>query len=148
MISSEERIETYIDDVLSQIQAKPAEKQRIETDLRAHIQAALESDGDAGTIFERMGNPSEVAAAFMAETSFQYASFWSRLWAALLDMLIIFVGAALLALFGIGTANLVPQTLPDPNPVQLLVAGLLVLLTVGAGLGAKRSLPQAAILLF
>jgi uncharacterized RDD family membrane protein YckC len=50
-------------------------------------------------------------------------------------LLLIFTGGALLALFGVGTANLMPQTLPNPTPIQLITALIFMILTVGAGLG-------------
>jgi uncharacterized RDD family membrane protein YckC len=135
-INANDRIEVYIRQVLRNIHVTPAEKHRIESDLQAHIQEALESGDDVKSIFDRMGTPAEVASAFMSEVELHYASFWMRLGAAVVDGLFIFVGAALLAIFGIATANLVPQTLPDRDPIPLLVGGLFILMTIGAALGA------------
>jgi hypothetical protein len=86
-INANDRIEVYIRQVLRNIHVTPAEKHRIESDLQAHIQEALESGDDVKSIFDRMGTPAEVASAFMSEVELHYASFWMHLGAAVVDHL-------------------------------------------------------------
>jgi uncharacterized RDD family membrane protein YckC len=128
-------IEKYIHNVMENIVAAPSERQRIEADLRAHLEEALAADNPLETVLERMGTPLEVAEEFMSQVSLPYASFWKRLLALLVDFAIIILAAFSLAIPGITMSNLVPQ-----NPVGsdwiwggLLIAGVVacVLAVIG-----------------
>jgi uncharacterized RDD family membrane protein YckC len=100
--------EKYVREVLHHVHAPAHERARIETDLRAHLQDALERR-PAGesmlAVIARMGSPEEVAAAFMAGLRLEYAGFWRRL---------------------------VPER--DPQGAEALLGGLLILLIVGIAL--------------
>jgi uncharacterized RDD family membrane protein YckC len=128
-------IEGYVHETLHHIQAGPARKERIAADLRAHLQAALESGEMLPAVIERMGSPAELAVAFMSEFPFHYAGFWSRAAAAILDMLVIFIGGGMLAGLGVGIANMVPDRPAEPILWQDLYAGALILLAAGAAFG-------------
>src|SRR3990172_10727705 len=89
-------IDAYVKEVTSLIHASPAERTRIEADLRAHLQEGLEHGEDPADLITRMGEPREVAAGFMEQLPFVYAGHWPRLAAFMVDMLIILLiaGAA------------------------------------------------------
>ena len=128
MITSEE----YLNKVLCNIQAPAVERQRMADDLRAHIQAAVEAGEPLPEVLARMGSPEEVAAAFMSQEPMNYASFWRRLAAALIDMLLIFFVSAILALIGVGLSNLVPQ---QPSGLDYVSGAVIILLVLGCALG-------------
>lgn len=128
-------IEGYVNKTLSYIQVGTAEKERIATDLNAHLQAALESGETLPAIIERMGSPAELAAAFMSEIPLQFAGFGPRAAAAILDMTTIFVGAGMLTGFAVGFANMVPERPAVPILWQDIYAAGLILLAAGAALG-------------
>ncbi len=108
--------EQYVQKVMNLIHAPAAERARIQSDLEAHLQEGLEEGQDMVSLIERMGDPREVAAEFMAEIPFTYAGFWRRLAAFLIDMVLILVIATLFsALFALISNYLVP-----PHPEALL----------------------------
>jgi uncharacterized RDD family membrane protein YckC len=102
-------IESYINDVLYNIQAAAEVKERFAYDLRAHIQEALQAGEPLADILERMGTPAEVAAGFMAEQPLQYAVPGNRLAAYILDLCVLIITAGALAGIGVGIGNLTPQ---------------------------------------
>ena len=116
-------VDRYVRDVLRNIEAPPRDRERIEGDLRAHIQEAVDSGESPSEVIKRMGSPSEVAAEFMAGVKLRYASFWRRLAAFVLDLAIIvgvdfpLVGLAILL------ANLVPQ---QPQGFAFAVSAILI----------------------
>jgi uncharacterized RDD family membrane protein YckC len=128
-------IEGYVSETLNFIQAGATEKERIAADLRLHLQAALEAGEPLAAAFERMGSPAELAAAFMSEIPLRYAGFWPRAAAAIIDLLAIFLGAALMAAFGLGFASLIPERPDNPNFGLYIYEGLMILLVIGAVLG-------------
>ena len=92
----------YIHKVMRLIHAPAAEKQRIQADLQAHLQEGLAEGEDMTALVERMGDPREVAAEFMAQVPRTYAGFWRRTAAFLIDVVLILVIAALFrALFAL-----------------------------------------------
>jgi uncharacterized RDD family membrane protein YckC len=99
----------YVQKVMSLIHAPAAEQERIRADLKAHLQEGLEEGQDMAALLERMGDPREVAAEFMAQIPVTYAGFWRRTAAFLVDfVLILLVGGAGGVLFVVIT-NVVPQ---------------------------------------
>ena len=82
----------YIDEVIRNAFAAPADLERLEADLRAHFAEAEEKGEPMSRVIEDLGTPEEVAAALTAEREIQFAGFWERV--------IAFVGdcGALLAL--------------------------------------------------
>jgi uncharacterized RDD family membrane protein YckC len=117
-------IEKYIHKVMQQISATPSERQRIEADLRTHLQEALAAGNSPEVVLNRMGNPIEVAEEFMSQVSLTYASFWKRLVAFIVDMMIIIFITFALAIPGIVMSNLVPQ---HPSGFEWFWGGLLVI---------------------
>ena len=99
----------YVQKVMSLIHAPQPERARIEADLKAHLQEGLAEGEDMTRLVERMGDPREVAAEFMAQVPLVYVGFWPRAAAFLVDMILILivagVGGGLLVL----VTNLVPQ---------------------------------------
>ncbi len=99
----------YVQKVMDLIHAPAEDRARIEADLKAHLEEGLGPGEDMAALVERMGEPKEVAAGFMAEIPLTYARFWRRLAAFLIDMvLIVFFGGVAGGLF-VWLTNLVPQ---------------------------------------
>ena len=79
----------YVQKVMNLIHAPEVERTRIEADLKAHLQEGRLEGEDLLTLIERMGDPREVAAEFMAQVPLVYAGFWRRLAAFAIDMVVI-----------------------------------------------------------
>jgi uncharacterized RDD family membrane protein YckC len=124
-------INKYIEDVLGDIQAPEGEKGRIEADLRGHFQAAEEAGEALDETVARLGSPSEVAAAYMAQMTLEYVGFWPRLVAFLIDMAVIMLVGGSLAFLGVWLANRIPQ---HPEGLSYLVGAVLITLVAGCAL--------------
>lgn len=124
-------VEGYIQAVLGKLYAPAAERQRMETDLRAHIEEALQSGETVEAVIERMGAPGEVAAGFMSQIELPYAGFWRRLAAFAIDMLLIFLAGGLMGAAFVLLSNLVPQ---HPQGAEYLLGGVLIALCVACAL--------------
>ncbi len=107
-------IEQYVRAVMRDIHAPATERERIESDLRAHLQDAVNLGEPAGVVIARMGSPAEVASEFMSEVPLHYASFWARLAAFAIDWALITAATAVFAVIVLLVANWVPR-----NPVGL-----------------------------
>ena len=79
-------VDRYLAVVLRNIHASAGERQRIETDLRAHFEAAEGAGETVESVIARMGSPVEVAVEFMSQLELPYASFWRRLVAFVIDL--------------------------------------------------------------
>jgi uncharacterized RDD family membrane protein YckC len=112
------------------VPAPAAERRRIEADLRAHLAEALAAGQPAEAVLARMGSPEEVAAELMAAVPLRYAGFWPRLLAAVVDLVITFSVAGLLALPAVGLSNLVPE---HPEGFGWAWGALLIGLTIVLG---------------
>ncbi len=125
------QIDQYVQKVMQNIHAPSAERERIESDLRSHLNEALAAGEPEDAILRRMGDPVEVAKEFMAQMALVYAGFWRRLAAYGIDLVVMIVIAGTLALVGVASAITVPR-----NPVGLdwVVGALLVALTISAAL--------------
>jgi len=121
-------MENYIREVLRNISASTEERQRIEADLRAHIQEALDNGDALQDALGRMGSPIDVAGEFMSQMPMQYAGFWRRLTAFGIDMIVIIPPAAVLAILTIIFANLVPSR--NPQGWEYVQGGLFLGLTI------------------
>ena len=108
--------EQYVRKVMSLIHAPEADRRRIEEDLRSHLQEGMAEGENMEALIERMGTPREVAAGFMAEIPLVYATFWERLAAFMLDMILIIVAAAIMAFVLVVISN---ALIPD-HPVTTL----------------------------
>ncbi len=71
-------VDRYINDVMRNVFAAPADRERLEADLRAHFAEAEAKGEPVGRIIDGLGRPEEVAAAFNAERQIRYAGFWKR----------------------------------------------------------------------
>jgi uncharacterized RDD family membrane protein YckC len=134
-------IDDYVNAVLHSVTAQPAERRRIEADLRAHLTQALESGGSIRDVLARMGEPHEVASAFMAEVDLHYAGFWLRFFAFAIDV-------ALLVLVAIifGSIALAANTLVPPHPESLtdnLYGAFVILVIISSAL-----VPVSAFLIY
>jgi uncharacterized RDD family membrane protein YckC len=121
-----DEIERYIREVLRNIPFPLAERERIEADLRAHLESAQAEGDPPEAVISRMGSPAEVAEELMSQVPLEYAGFWRRLVACAVDMIVIFVLAAIPAFVGVGLGNLVPRHPVGPD----YVIGAVVLLGV------------------
>jgi uncharacterized RDD family membrane protein YckC len=127
----------YIQKVVRNIYATAPEKARIEADLRAHFQEALKTGETFETVADRMGDPVEVAAGFMAEIPLVYAGFGRRLAAFVIDMALM-----ILMLFGTWVlwavlSNLVPR---EPQGLDYILGALLIATLIGFALFAVGTL--------
>jgi uncharacterized RDD family membrane protein YckC len=118
----------YVQKVMAMIYAPEKERARIQADLQSHLQEGLTGGEDMAALVERMGDPREVAAEFMAEVPLVYAGFGRRLAAFLVDMLVILFFGGLAAVLGVSMADVVPQT--PSGWMQSLIGGILILLVL------------------
>lgn len=126
-------MERYIRDVMHNIHAPARDRERIEADLRAHFQAALDAGESPEAVIARMGDPVQVAAEFMAETPLRYAGFWWRIAAFGLDLAIVSVVLIVFGFLAVAFGSHIP---PHPATVWDWVAGAaILLLCIGAILG-------------
>ena len=65
----------YVEKVMDLIYAPEKDRERIRTDLQAHLQEGMAGGEDMTALVERMGDPREVAAEFMSEIPLVYAAF-------------------------------------------------------------------------
>jgi uncharacterized RDD family membrane protein YckC len=127
----------YVEKVMDLIYAPEKDRERIRTDLQAHLQEGMAGGEDMTALVERMGDPREVAAEFMSEIPLVYAGFWRRAAAFLVDLAVLALFAGTAAALTIYLANGVPQ-----HPITLLenlVGGaqiLFVLVTSNACIAA------------
>ena len=118
----------YVQKVMSLIHAPEAERARIEADLKAHLQEGLAEGENMTSLVERMGDPREVAAEFMAEIPLVYAGFWPRVAAFLIDMVLIIIFAGVAGVLFVLMSNAVPQH--PSTPWQNIWGGALILFEV------------------
>lgn len=119
-------VDGYVNDVLRNVFASAAERERFEADLRAHFEEGLARGETAAEVIHRMGPPEEVAAAFNAERPLRYAGFWVRLLAFAADVgFLVAVNLPLLAL-GVWLHERAPVdgTASPAAMAVLVVAGL------------------------
>ncbi len=102
-------IEMYVQSVMRNIHAPRNQRERIESDLRLHLQEATADGEPAQNVIARMGDPIQVAEEFMAEIPMRYAAFWRRIAAFAIDLLVVMAVAAVLALVAVGALNLLPR---------------------------------------
>jgi len=126
-------VERYIAEILHNIHAPLNDKERIETDLRAHFSAAQEAGEPLILVMEHLGDPVEVAQAYMAQIPLVHVGFWPRLAAFVIDLVVIFPIVSLFSFIAIGLANLVPES---PHGLGYLVGALVILMCVGCALAA------------
>ncbi len=116
-------IDQYVDDVLHNIHAPTSERQRIEADLRAHLQEATAVGQSPRSVIDHMGPPTEVAAAFMSQVRLNYAGFWIRLAAFALDFLVM-LGLILMIC---SVLALVDSIFPrDPQGIEWVIGAFLL----------------------
>jgi len=121
--------EQYVQKVMRLIHASTEERMRIESDLKAHLQEGIQGGEDMLKLVDRMGDPREVAAEFMAQIPLTYSSHWRRLGAFVIDMLLILLFGGLSGvLFAVLSNFVVPQ---HPNTTwEKLWGGALILFMV------------------
>jgi uncharacterized RDD family membrane protein YckC len=123
-------VDRYVHEVLRCVFASAEDRERLESDLRAHFAAAKARGESASQIIAEMGTPSDIAAAFNAEREIRYAGFWQRLFAfaadfgALLGLML--PPLSLVALIG---TRLFPEK--EPTLEGLLFMGLAALAVMG-----------------
>lgn len=125
-------IDSYIRKVMSYIHAPERERQRIESDLRTHLEEAQHTGEPVDQILSRMGDPQEVAEGFMAQMDLHYAGFWIRLAAFILDFILIIVVTTLFAIPAIVIADLIPER--NPTGFEILLGAVLLALLFALGL--------------
>jgi uncharacterized RDD family membrane protein YckC len=100
-------VNEYARQVMDLVPPAHPERDRIELDLRAHLEEAVaELDGSSRAAFERMGDPRDVALGYLADLPIHYAGVGRRVLAFLIDMLAGFavlgtVAALVFLVFGV-----------------------------------------------
>ena len=113
----------YVSEVMRHIHAPAEQRGRMEADLRAHLQAAVEGGEAPRAAIARMGTPLEVAAEFMSQVTLRYAGFWPRLAACAVDLAAMVALAGFLALLALACFANVPK---QPQGLDWLAGGLLL----------------------
>jgi len=126
-------VDRYLAVVLRNIHASDGERQRIETDLRAHFEAAEGAGETVESVIARMGSPVEVAVEFMSQLELPYASFWRRLVAFVLDLGMVMLTSSLFGILFIWLSNRVPR---HPLGWEYVVGAILITLCVGCAITA------------
>lgn len=81
-------INEYARQVMDLIPPAHPERDRIELDLRAHLEETVaELEGSPSAAFDRMGDPREVALAYLSDIPMRYAGVGRRVLAFFIDML-------------------------------------------------------------
>jgi len=112
-------INEYARQVMDLIPPAHPERGRIELDLRAHLEETVaELEGSPSAAFDRMGDPREVALAYLAEIPLRYAGVGRRVLAFFIDML---AGFAVL-----GGVLAVAEETTRPGPPEMSFALLAV----------------------
>ena len=126
-------VDRYINDVMRKVFAAPADRERLEADLRAHFAEAEAKSEPVGQTIDSLGTPEEVAAALTAERQVRYAGFWRRLVAFVGDCgLLLALAAPPLSLAVFADSRLVsPDTLSKGwilvlVPMALAVVGIVI----------------------
>jgi len=121
----------YVQKVMELIYAPEKERARIQADLQSHLQEGLAGGEDMTALVERMGDPREVAAEFMAAVPLVYGGFGRRLAAFLVDMIVIILFGGLAAVLTISLSNIVPQH-PAGLMENLIGGGIILLVLISA----------------
>jgi len=124
-------VENYLAAVLKNIHASTNDRQRIETDLRAHFEAAETAGETVESVIARMGSPEEVAAEFMSQLELPYAGFWRRLAAFAIDLGLIMLTSGVFIILFFWASNRVPQ---NPLGWEYFVGAILIALCGGSTL--------------
>jgi uncharacterized RDD family membrane protein YckC len=121
-------VDQYLAAVLHNIHASASERQRIESDLRAHIEAAEAAGETVESVINRMGSPVEVAVEFMSQMELPYAGFWHRLAAFAIDLGLIMLTGGIFSVLFIWASNRVPQ---HPQSWEYVMGAMLIALCTG-----------------
>lgn len=124
-------VDNYLAAVLKNIHASTGDRQRIETDLRAHFEAAEGAGETVESVITRMGNPVEVAVEFMSQMELPYASFWRRMVAFAIDLGVVMLTSSLFGILFIWLSNRIPQ---HPLGWEYVVGAILITLCVGCAI--------------
>lgn len=120
-------VDKYINQVLHHVHAPERDRARFAMDLQAHVQEAVAAGESPRAVLARMGTPAEVAAEFMVQVPLTYASFWRRVAAYAIDLVVVMIVAGVFGILAILPANLVPR---HPVGADWVVGGALILLIV------------------
>lgn len=139
-------VNEYARQVMDLIPPAHPERDRIELDLRAHLEETVaELEGSPSAAFDRMGDPREVALAYLAEIPMRYAGVGRRVVAFFVDMLAGFAvlgTVAALCLLVFGALAVVEESTQAGAP-EASIAFLVVL-----GIGFAASLAVLSIAYF
>ena len=137
-------INEYARQVMDLIPPAHPERDRIELDLRAHLEETVaELEGSPRAAFDRMGDPREVALAYLSDMPASYAGVGRRVAAFFIDMLAGFavlgtVAGVCVLVFGLLA---VAEEATEAGPPELTIASLMV---VGVGFVASLALLSIA----
>jgi len=118
-------INEYARQVMDLIPPAHPERDRIDLDLRAHLEETVaELGGSPSAAFDRMGDPRDVALAYLAEIPMRYAGVGRRVVAFFIDMLAglaVLGTVAVMCLLVFGLLTVVEET-ANPEPPELSLA--------------------------
>jgi uncharacterized RDD family membrane protein YckC len=122
-------VNEYARQVMDLIPPAHPERDRIELDLRAHLEETVaELEGSPSAAFDRMGDPREVALAYLAEIPMRYAGVGRRVLAFFIDMLAglaVLGTVAIMVLLVFGVLAVAEET-TRPGPPEMSLALLAV----------------------
>jgi uncharacterized RDD family membrane protein YckC len=127
-------IDQYVNAVLRNLTVRPEDRQRIEADLRAHLEEATQSGEPLQAVLDRMGSPEEVASAFMAQVELNYASFGRRLVAFIIDIVLLLIALLVFGVIVLALNNLIPAH-PE-SLISYAFGALVILVMISAALSA------------
>lgn len=127
-------IDQYVNAVIHNLTVRPEDRQRIEADLRAHLEEATQAGEPLQAVLDRMGSPEEVASAFMAQVELKYASFGRRLVAFIIDIALLLLALLVFGVIVLALNNLIPAH-PE-SPLNYAFGGLIILVMISAALSA------------
>lgn len=130
-MTGEKRVDLYVEQVLDHIPAPARERDRIGADVASHVRERVAAGATAEDAAAQMGEPAEVARAYLAEVPMRMAPLSRRVGAFLVDVVLGFtVVLAMFLAFGLGAIGLKAF---ESAPVPIAIG---IGLAVGIGLSA------------
>jgi uncharacterized RDD family membrane protein YckC len=119
--------ERYLEQAMSEVVGPEQRVGRFVADLRVHFEQGAERGETDDQVSARLGDPAEVAAAFMETVELRPAGLLVRLFAFVADF---GIGIAVCLPFAVGMATWA-STLPQPGPFFVAIAVLLGIALTG-----------------
>jgi len=132
--------EQFIAEVERKIIGPRELKDRLIGDLQAHFVEGAESGESEATVIRKLGSSDDIATEFMANIRLNYAGFWIRFVAHIIDMMIILIPAAiifgLIFIISVSTSASVtvdPQVIANHPAAAPLIIILIIVFSIFMG---------------